>query len=70
MRKDEHETRKKEEFIGLPDDKKLLIQMRKEMWEQLRRLSFELDISMAALCREGITVVLEKYKEVIEDTKK
>lgn len=63
MQKDNHGDQKREEFIGLPDDKKLPIQMRKEMWEQLRRLSFEIDVSMAALCREGIAFILEKYKE-------
>ena len=50
-------------FIGLPDDKKLIVQMHKPMWEQLRRLAFDMNISMAELCRQGIEVVLEKYKQ-------
>ncbi len=36
-------------FIGLPDDKKLIVQMHKPMWEQLWRLAFDMNISMAEL---------------------
>ncbi len=50
-------------FIGQADDKKLIVQMHKPMWEQLRRLAFDMNISMAELCRQGIEVVLEKYKQ-------
>ncbi len=58
------------EFLGQPDDKKLIIQMHKEMWEELRRLSFELNISMAELCRKGITLLLEKSQQgLLQKTK-
>lgn len=63
MRKKAAETSDQVEFLGLPDDKKLIIQMHKETWEQLRKLSFELNISMAELCRKGIARILKEYKE-------
>lgn len=50
-------------FTGHPDDKKLIVQMHKPMWEQLRRLAFDMNISMAELCRQGIEIILEKYKK-------
>lgn len=55
--------------VGQEDDKKLVVQMSKPMWEQLRRLSFELNISMAELCREGIGFVLEKHKKALNANK-
>lgn len=54
-------------FLGEPDDKRLVIQMHKPMWAQLRRLAFDMDISMAELCRRGITLLLEQYDQ---ETKK
>jgi len=65
-KKDKHsEADKPELFVGLPDDKKLVIQLHKPMWEQLRRISFELNISMAELCRNGIDLILEHNKELL-----
>lgn len=58
-------TAKSKSFVGYEDDKKLIVQMSKEMWTQLRRLSFELDISMAELCRLGISHILEKNKKAL-----
>ena len=58
-------SRKKALSVGQADDKKLIIQMPKTMWEQLRRLAFDLNISMAELCREGIGFVLEKNKKTV-----
>jgi hypothetical protein len=53
-------SEEKSDFLGQPDDKKLVVQMNKAMWVQLKRLSFERNISMAALCRQGISLIFEK----------
>ena len=59
------ESHKTNLFIGDSDDKKIVIQVHKEMWEKLRRLSFELNISMAELCRNGIELILGKNKKLL-----
>jgi predicted HicB family RNase H-like nuclease len=47
----------------VPDDKKLLIRLPKETHREARLLAFELNISMAQLCREGLELALQKYKK-------
>lgn len=42
------------------EEKKLLVQMPKEMWQRLRKLAFDKNISMNQLCREGIEYILKK----------
>jgi hypothetical protein len=39
-------------------EKKLLVQMPKEMWLRLRKLAFDKNVSMNQLCREGIEHIL------------
>lgn len=51
------------------EEKKLLIRLPKETHRQARLLSFELDISMAQLCREGLELVLQKYHKKLEKKK-
>ncbi len=54
---------KDQAFTGEPDDKKLIIQMHKPMWEELRHLAFNRNISMAELCRQGISILLEQCRK-------
>ncbi len=53
----------------LPEDKKLLIRLPTDIHRQARLLAFELNISMAQLCREGLEVVLQKYKKKLDGKK-
>lgn len=46
-------------------EKRLGVIMSEEMFEELRRLSYEEHRSMNELSREGISYVLEKYKKQI-----
>lgn len=50
-------------FVGKPGDKIVPIKLHKEMHEQLRRYSFENDISIAQICREGIELFFKKVKK-------
>lgn len=45
------------------EEKKLLIRLPKELHQQLRLLAFELDVSMAELCREGLELIIQKYRK-------
>jgi hypothetical protein len=45
------------------EDKKLLVRLPKELHQQLRLLAFELNVSMAELCREGLELIIEKYRK-------
>jgi predicted HicB family RNase H-like nuclease len=47
---------------NVSEDKKLLIRLPKETHREARLLAFELNISMAQLCREGLELVVHKYK--------
>lgn len=51
------------------EEKKLLIRLPKETHRQARLLSFELNVSMAQLCREGLELVLQKYHKKLEGKK-
>jgi predicted DNA-binding protein len=42
------------------EEKKLLVNMPKEMWQRLRKLAFDKNVSMNQLCREGIEYILKK----------
>jgi hypothetical protein len=57
----------KDSFNGLPDDKRLLVQMHKDMWDQLKFLAYKEDVSMAQLCREGIKILLQKKKTSLKE---
>ncbi|MBA2654438.1 MAG: toxin-antitoxin system HicB family antitoxin [Gammaproteobacteria bacterium] len=46
-----------------PEDKKLLIRLPKELHQKLRLLAFELNVSMAELCREGLELILQKHQK-------
>jgi predicted HicB family RNase H-like nuclease len=49
---------------SLPEeDKKLLIRLPKELHRQVRLLAFEMNVSMRQLCKEGLEMVLQKYKK-------
>lgn len=48
---------------GQKDETKLLIRLPKELHQQLRQLAFELNLSMAELCREGLEIILKKYRK-------
>ncbi len=45
------------------DETKLLIRLPRELHKQLRQLAFELNLSMAELCREGIETILQKHQK-------
>ena len=47
------------------ETKSIVIKVPVEMWANLRRLSYELNISMADLCREGIDYVTTKHSKRI-----
>lgn len=41
-------------------DKIVMVQMPKEMWQNLKWLSFKMNISMAELCRKGVEHILKE----------
>ena len=42
-------------------DKRLGVIMPEEMWKELRRISYETNLSMNELSREGINYIIKKY---------
>jgi hypothetical protein len=44
-----------------PKDKRLGVIMSEEMWKELRRISYETNLSMNELSREGINYIIRKY---------
>lgn len=46
-----------------PEEKKLLIRLPKELHQKLRLLAFELNVSMAELCREGLELIIQKHQQ-------
>lgn len=55
--------KKKITTTTLTKEKRLGVIMSEEMFEELRRLSYEEHRSMNELSREGISYVLKKYKK-------
>ncbi len=51
---------------SVSQEKKLLIRLPKELHQELRQLAFELNISMAELCREGLDIVLKKHGKKVK----
>jgi hypothetical protein len=45
------------------EEKKLLVHMPREMWQRLRKLAFDKNVSMNQLCRQGIEYILKKESE-------
>lgn len=43
-------------------DKRLGVIMSEKMWIELRRTSYETNLSMNELSREGINYIIEKYR--------
>lgn len=43
-------------------DKRLGVIMSEEMWKELRRISYETNLSMNELSREGINYIIKKYR--------
>ncbi|HAT1844406.1 hypothetical protein [Legionella pneumophila] len=43
-----------------PEERKLLIRLSNELHRQVRLLAYDLNISMAQLCREGLELMLQK----------
>ena len=54
---------KDKKFIGEEEDKIIPIRLHKEMYDHLRRYSFEHNISIAQICREGVELFFKKSKE-------
>lgn len=46
-----------------PEEKKLLIRLPKETHREARLLAYELNVSMAQLCREGLELILQKHRK-------
>ncbi|MBS0359559.1 MAG: hypothetical protein JSS53_09835 [Proteobacteria bacterium] len=44
-------------------EKILPIRLSKELYKRMRILSFESEISMAELCRQGVEIILEKHEK-------
>jgi predicted HicB family RNase H-like nuclease len=51
------------------EEKKLLIRLPKELHHQARLLAYELNVSMAQLCREGLELVLQKHCKKLGEKK-
>ncbi len=52
-----------------PEEKMLLIRLPKELHHQARLMAYELNVSMAQLCREGLELVLQKHSKKEERKK-
>jgi hypothetical protein len=46
-------------------EKTLVIPIEKKMWQNLRKISFDKEISMSELTRMGIEKILNKYSKVL-----
>lgn len=46
---------------NISEERKLLIRLPKELHRQVMLLAYELNISMAELCREGLALMLKKH---------
>jgi len=53
----------------LSEEKKLLIRLPKDLHREAKLLAYELNISMAQLCREGLESVLQVHRKKIKGKK-
>jgi hypothetical protein len=44
------------------DERLFLVRLPKDLHQQIRKLSFDLKIPMAEICRQGLEMMLEKYQ--------
>ena len=47
-------------------DKTIVTPIEKKMWASLRKISFDIEISMAELTREGIRKIINKYEKKVD----
>lgn len=52
------------------EEKTLLIRLPKTLHHEVRLLAYELNSTMAALCREGLQIVLRQHNKQSEKRKK
>lgn len=48
------------------EEKRLLIRLPKDLHRQVRLLAYDLNVSMAQLCREGLELMLQKHSKKIK----
>lgn len=46
------------------EEKKLLVRLPTELHQKLRLLAFDMNVSMAELCREGLEIIINSYINV------